>query len=163
MGRLETEERKELTMTEWDLFLGCDPGSSGCISAIDRLGVYRVDIRMDQTLVDLADDIEQINKRAVFAVIEKVHSMPKQGVSSSFKFGDAFGLMRGMITMSGIRHEYVTPQSWQKAMKCMTKGDKNVSKRAAQQLFPGVKVTHRNADSLLMAEYARRLALERGW
>lgn len=150
-------------MDENDLFLGCDPGSSGCISAIDRNGEHATDIRMDGTLLDVADDIEGLQRRVIFAVIERVQAMPKQGVSSCFKFGDAFGLMRGMITMAGIRHEYFRPQAWQKAMKCMTKGDKNVSKRAAQQLFPAVKVTHRNADSLLMAEYARRLALERGW
>jgi hypothetical protein len=37
-----------------------------------------------------------------------------------------------------------------------TKGDKNVSKRRAQELFPQLKVTHATADALLIAEYGRR-------
>jgi hypothetical protein len=31
-----------------------------------------------------------------------------------------------------------------------------VSKRKAQELFPGIKVTHAIADALLIAEYNRR-------
>jgi len=43
-------------------------------------------------------------------------------------------------------------------MGCMTKGDKNVSKRKAQELFPSMKVTHASADALLIAEYGRRMS-----
>ena len=38
-----------------------------------------------------------------------------------------------------------------------SKGDKNVTKRRAQELFPGARVTHAVADALLLAEYCRRL------
>jgi len=41
----------------------------------------------------------------------------------------------------------------------MTGGDKNVSKRRAQELFPEIKITHAIADALLIAEYARRTNL----
>jgi hypothetical protein len=37
----------------------------------------------------------------------------------------------------------------------MTRGDKNVSKRRAQEIFPMIKVTHSVADALLIAEYNR--------
>ena len=92
----------------------------------------------------------------IFAMLENVHSMPKQGVSSSFKFGQHFGFLRGILTAQGIPFELVTPQKWQKAMGCLTKGDKNISKAAAQRLFPRIKMTHAFADSILIAEYARR-------
>ena len=49
----------------------------------------------------------------------------------------------------------VSPVKWQTAMGCRTGGDKNVSKAEAQRLWPSLKITHRNADSLLLAEYAR--------
>jgi hypothetical protein len=39
----------------------------------------------------------------------------------------------------------------------MTKGDKNITKRKAQELFPEIKITHAIADSLLIAEYGRRV------
>ena len=41
-------------------------------------------------------------------------------------------------------------------MKCLTKGDKNVSKRKAQELFPGLKITHKIADALVLAKYGQR-------
>ena len=55
----------------------------------------------------------------------------------------------------------VLPQTWQGKMGCRTGGDKNISKAAAQRLFPKVTVTHAIADALLLAEYARRLAVAR--
>jgi hypothetical protein len=60
------------------------------------------------------------------------------------------------LTAASIPFERVRPQAWQKALACMTKGDKNVSKRRAQELFPSMKITHAIADSLLIAEYNRR-------
>jgi hypothetical protein len=38
----------------------------------------------------------------------------------------------------------------------MTKGDKNVSKRRAQELYPQLKITHSTADALLIATYGTR-------
>ncbi len=48
-----------------------------------------------------------------------------------------------------------------KTLDCMTGGDKNVTKRKAQELFPEIKVTHAIADALLIGEYARRDIEER--
>jgi hypothetical protein len=59
------------------------------------------------------------------------------------------------IVAAGIPFETVTPQKWQKTLGCLTKGDKNVSKRKAQELFPDIKITHAIADSLLIAHYAK--------
>jgi len=146
-----------------NLFLGCDPGVSGCFSAINREGAHLWDIRMDSSLPDIGRVLRKESKFISFAMIEKVHSSQQQGEVRAFKFGDYYGIMRGMIAICRIRHEYVTPLKWQTAMSCRTGGDKNISKSAAQQLFPNVKVIHRNADSLLLAEYARRIAIERGW
>lgn len=41
-------------------------------------------------------------------------------------------------------------------MGCLTKGDKNISKARAQQLFPTAKITHATADALLLAEWRRK-------
>jgi crossover junction endodeoxyribonuclease RuvC len=92
-----------------------------------------------------------------FAVLEKVHAMPRQGVSSSFKFGDSFGTCRTLLSCARVPYELVTPQRWQKSMGCRTGGDKRISRDAAQRLHPRIRVTHWNADALLLAEYARRL------
>ena len=82
--------------------------------------------------------------------------MPKQGNVSSFTFGERYGFLRGLMMGLRIRYEYVTPQKWQKALGCLTHGDKNVSKAAAQRLWPKLKWTHATADAALIAEYGRR-------
>lgn len=60
-----------------------------------------------------------------------------------------------------IPFDEVAPVKWQTAMQCRTGGDKNISKRRASELFPGVRLTHAIADALLLAEYARRLEVRR--
>jgi hypothetical protein len=66
--------------------------------------------------------------------------------------------LQAVLTALRVPYERVRPQAWQKAMGCLTKGDKNVSKRRAQELFPSLKVTHATADALLIAEFNRRTA-----
>jgi hypothetical protein len=39
----------------------------------------------------------------------------------------------------------------------MTKGNKNITKQKAQELFPGIKVTHAIADALLIATYGKSI------
>ena len=95
----------------------------------------------------------------VKAYIEKVHSMPKQGVASSFKFGRSYGFLRGILVASQIPFEAVTPQVWQRGFS-LPKGKgtakKNAHKARAQELFPSLRITHAIADALLIAEYGRR-------
>ena len=93
----------------------------------------------------------------IFAMLENVHSMPKQGVASSFKFGRNFGNLEGLLTGSKIPFDYVTPQKWQKELGCLSHGDKNVTKSKAQRLFPHLKITHAIADALLIMEYCRKI------
>jgi hypothetical protein len=78
------------------------------------------------------------------------------GVKSAFTFGNGYGHLEMALTAAGIPFERVRPQKWQQAMGCMTKGDKNVSKRRAQELYPQLKVTHATADALLIATYGTR-------
>lgn len=139
------------------LIIGIDPGASGGIA-------WHTDGGMDcckmpeterdvwhalQTLVVSSD-----GKRKAY--IEKVHSSPQQGVTSAFTFGRGYGFLRGCLIALEIPFEEVTPQKWQSAMGCMTKGKKNVSKSRAQQLWPGITITHAVADALLICEHGRR-------
>lgn len=138
-------------------YLGVDPGTSGAMALVDFHGMHVDTVKLKETQHDVWEWLDEHRSGIGFAVLEKVHSMPRQGVASSFKFGESFGFCQGMLTAAGIRFELVTPQKWQKAMGCMSKGDKNVTKSRAQQLFPGTKITHAIADALLLADFARRL------
>lgn len=144
------------------LFIGLDPGKSGSVAFIDKATGHAWSFKLDCTDRDIVEGIRDAlftqkgGAADAFAVIEKVASSPQMGVKSAFTFGQSFGKLEMVLNCLGIRFEYVSPAKWQGDMKCRTKGDKNVTKAAAQRLFPAVKITHANADALLMAEYARR-------
>jgi crossover junction endodeoxyribonuclease RuvC len=142
--------------------LGVDPGANGGIAWITD-GKACVE-KMPDTLQDLWELIRDITNhprssldgRKYKAYIEQVSSSPQMGVVSSFSFGRGYGNLEMALTAAGIPFERVRPQVWQKALGCMTKGDKNVSKRKAQELFPDRKITHATADALLIAHYGTK-------
>ena len=146
--------------------IGIDPGLSGGIAWITD-GKPCVE-KMPDTLKDLWElmhDIttggtpaQRLNKyvHGFKAYIEAVHSSPQMGVKSAFTFGQGLGRLEMALTAAGISFERVRPQEWQKAMKCMSGGNKNVTKAKAQELFPSLKITHATADALLIAEYGRQ-------
>ena len=112
-----------------------------------------------------------IDGETVQAIVEKVHSMPGQGVSSSFKFGMEF--CKPLMTFSGLSIPYtlVTPQKWMKTLE-LGKSTSYKSKTewknhlliVASRIFPDAIEEHKNkteklkvCDALLMLEYARRI------
>ena len=146
------------------IHLGVDPGKSGAIVAID--GDEIIHARNDWTEHDISQWLYTVEGRAkgeLHATLEQVSAMPKQGVSSTFKFGQSYGFLRGLLVAHLIPFETVTPAKWQQVMKCRSKGDKNVTKARAQELAPHIKWTHRTADAFLIAEYGRRKAAESNW
>jgi crossover junction endodeoxyribonuclease RuvC len=147
---------------KYETIIGVDPGANGGIAWITD-GKACVE-KMPDTLQDLWELIRDITNhprssldgRKYKAYIEAVSSSPQMGVVSSFSFGRGYGNLEMALTAAGIPFERVRPQAWQKALGCMTKGDKNVSKRKAQELFPDRKVTHATADALLIAYYGAK-------
>lgn len=137
-----------------DYILGIDPGWAGGAALIDGSDGSTLSHCSFSTATEteIISAVKSMANDANVCYLEKVHSMPKQGVASSFKFGWIYGLLRGVV-VSRVRTIEVTPQTWQKSLGCLTRGDKNVSKAKAQMLFPGVKITHATADALLIAYY----------
>lgn len=140
------------------IYIGIDPGKSGALAAISQSGEFISFVKGDRTEHDIeawirATSLIQGDSRAT---IEFVSSSKQMGVKSAFTFGQSYGFLRGLIVGALIPFEVVRPQKWQKVMGCLTGGDKNISKAAAQRLWPAVKITHANADALLIAEYGRR-------
>ncbi len=142
-------------------YIGIDPGRSGALAVLDG----------DKVCLIAFDEAEYIStlRAAVntpggcICCLEHVHSMPKQGVASSFNFGMNFGWIQGTLQALGVRYELVQPQKWKKEFS-VTK-DKNTSIEVCKKLFPtaNLKRTENSkkdddgfAEALLMAEYARR-------
>lgn len=139
------------------LVLGIDPGYSGCVVSLHReTGEVDGLINLSETPHDIAEFVRARSLSIDKAYLEKVGAMPRQGVSSTFKFGTSYGFCLGLLTSLLVPFEEVTPAKWQQVMKCRSGGDKKITKAAAQRLFPRMKVTHKNADALLIAEYGRR-------
>lgn len=93
-------------------------------------------------------------------MIEKVGSMPKQGVSSTFKFGRSYGEIIGVVAAHKLRMDFVPPGVWKRTFGLSK--DKDASRLKAMELFPQLrdrltrKKDHNRAEALLIAEYARR-------
>lgn len=151
------------------IILGVDPGDSGAITAIATGAPdFASTLRLAESERDICDFIVGMtgNGEPVHAYLERVSAAPGAGVSGMFRFGQSYGAMRMLLTAYHIPFDLVAPHKWQQAMGCARpKGQpkesqtehKNRTKARAQQLFPDIKVTHAIADSLLIAEYGRRL------
>jgi len=145
------------------IYVGIDPGQGGGIAWMwGATGLIEAaKFGDDWDILKLFHQItfERIPSRIV---LERVHSMPGQGVSTMFKFGQNYGWWRGFLTACEQGWHDVEPRVWQKHLGCLTKGDKNVTKSFAARLVSesgsSVKVTHAVADAICLAEYARQTA-----
>lgn len=156
------------------LHIGIDPGIDGAIGVISDCGgdvaVYDIPhvsigtgkkVKREINLLALRILLEEMLERSesVTAYIERVHSMPKQGVASSFNFGKTAGILLGMLAAMQIPIQQVTPQEWKKAMMNGQGKEKDASIYVAGQMFPQVDLSkkkhHNRADALLIAQYGK--------
>lgn len=95
------------------------------------------------------------------AVIEAPHSMPGQGVATTFTFGRACGVCEGVascLTSAIIR---ANPATWKVAVGVSS--DKGSSLSLVREMFPGNdqffkrKKDHDRAEAVLLAKFGSRL------
>ena len=139
-----------------------DPGVNGAYAVLGRQGEF-VDMgelpRFKKALnaVELASIFSMHQPK--LAVIEKVASMPGQGVASTFTFGCAYGVCIGVAGGSDVPVAFVTPTRWKTHFR-LTGQPKDASRELAIRLYPGaarmlgLKKHHGRADALLMARFA---------
>jgi crossover junction endodeoxyribonuclease RuvC len=113
--------------------------------------------KMTQTEIDAW--FARHGDRVRMAVLEQVSAMPKQGVSSTFKFGTGYGFVQGMLIAHRIPFEYAPPGKWMREMKCLSGGDKKVAKAKAQVMWPDAthKWTLEEPDSFIIAAYCLKM------
>jgi crossover junction endodeoxyribonuclease RuvC len=101
------------------------------------------------------------NSLASLVVIEDVHSMPKQGLSSTFAFGYASGMIEGVACALQLPVLRVLPTVWKKAYRIQPKSNKGLSRHVASNLAPHLadeftKIwQHDRAEAFLMAYWGR--------
>lgn len=151
------------------MIIGIDVGGSGAIVALGNDGTH-IDHMLMPTITH--GKSKRVNGAAVGAFlsklgeqsvithcyIEKVGAMPQQGVSSTFVFGHAAGLVEGVVTGMAIPITLVTPQAWKKHAGLIGQ-DKDAARSRAIQLYPDLRILDLKAkgqavaDALLIARY----------
>lgn len=135
--------------------LGIDPGVTGGLAVVSRdadgsftLETARImDVATDRSKprVDPGATLrwlrQTLSMDVDFVVIENVHSMPKQGVSSSFQFGRMFGGVEAIAQTLDALYDsrtipviYVEPGTWKPALG-LTGATKKRSKDVATAVF----------------------------
>lgn len=149
-------------MTIW---LGIDPGSvSGAVGALLSNGDY-----LDSFEIQHQDKhiLPMVFKNMILRLVdpkegaeiccELVHSMPKQGVASTFQFGRAVGVITAVCTLTNYPLHMVSPQKWKKHFHLSS--DKGEALDCARMLWPEAPLRRKKdigrAESLLIAEYWR--------
>src|SRR5262245_44144982 len=111
-------------MNPSEIFVGIDPGGSGGICFLSADGRDYEAVAMQDTERDTCHELEQRRDRIVMCTLERVHSMPGQGVHSMFKFGQSYGFICGLLIALQIPFEDCPPPTWQRYVHCLTQGDK---------------------------------------
>jgi crossover junction endodeoxyribonuclease RuvC len=95
------------------------------------------------------------------AYVEKVASMPKQGLSSTFSFGMSFGIVLGVLAAHAIPLTLVPAITWKRALNVPKA--KDAARFRASQLLPGAASQwtlvkqHGRAEAALLGLYGARL------
>lgn len=109
------------------LILGIDPGSSGGLAIVrnnfNTLPEIVFAIRMPtvtiygKKIIDTKKIALELSKYDIdISIIEKVHAMPRQGVTSSFQFGRNFGGIETLSYLYSKRVDYIAPAIWKKSL-----------------------------------------------
>ena len=150
------------------IFIGVDPGKNGGVAVINEVKKYEgvISFRCPKNARDMAMALmatipTDISYSDIIVAVEHVHSMPKQGVVSSFSFGQNLGQWEGIISSLELDIEYVSPRSWMGHYDLQWNLDRKDRKRflrgVAENLFPNIKMTFNISDALLIANYKKEI------
>jgi hypothetical protein len=152
-------------MMTLETILSVDPGS---ISAAWALIVPDFDGGLDAAIAEEMPVVNRMVDARAFArileqhcpthaVVERVSAMPKQGVSSSFRFGMGYGIILGALAAQNVKIFDVAPGSWKKHFRLDR--DKEKARALAIKRFPHVDLHLKKdvgrAEALLMGLWLR--------
>ena len=146
--------------------MAVDPGLGGAVALFipqgEMIAVY------DMPVVD--GDVDAASLAAIVrswrpetSLVERVASRPGQGVSSMFKFGTGYGIVRGVLAAVGIPTVLVSSTKWKRYFAL--DADKEKSRALALRTWPGRselfarKKDHGRAEAALLAYYGHKEGL----
>ena len=125
--------------------VGIDPGLGGAVAFYDTMTETVETFPMPTLKAGTGSKriIDELELARLFAsrakmikkvFIERVHAMPKQGVTSVFTFGVGYGIVRGILAANFLSVEYITPQKWKKELR--VPAAKDAARARANEIFP---------------------------
>jgi len=149
-----------------DYIIGMDPGYGGAFATLHYEKLYAV---LDMPIIKVNGKtrlnipaikiyLQEMHSDSVTVIIEDVHAMPGQGVTSMFNFGFQLGALHAVVVGMGWNLETATPQSWKKEFGLIGR-DKEAALGKAISLFPewrhdfARKKDIGRADAALIAYY----------
>jgi len=157
--------------------IGIDPGIDGAIAIVGDKDVWLYDmptiycpwIKPKKNKAGKLVHPRMVDGKAISEIlaphidnaalnIELVHSMPQQGVVSTFNFGQAYGGVVVLAMAMGFNPKFVRPQSWKDKIGATCQG-KDFPRQLALNLYPKLHpllhlVKHQGrADALFIALY----------
>lgn len=154
------------------MIIGVDPGINGAIAFLNDdltlVAVHDMPVMAatkTRKQVNAAELAKIIGKTAqshvtlATAVVERVGSMPKQGVSGMFSFGQSYGVVLGIFAALMVPVVLITPVAWKKKAQLLGK-DKDAARALAQQLYPQAPLAAKKdigrADAILIGRFGLR-------
>ncbi|RUT50951.1 hypothetical protein [Campylobacter fetus] len=142
------------------IVVGIDPGKNG---AMCRLGKENEPFFIDFKDIGIDAYIAALySLKPTIVIVEKVHSMPNQGVVSTFSFGQRLGELEGMLRTLHLPYELILPQVWQKEIGIPPKSDKKEIAEFISSIYPNASLygskgglLDGRSDALCLAHYAR--------
>lgn len=154
------------------LIIAIDPGVSGSIcffkdgKIIDVIEMptmiegkkNKKQVNGSQVYNEISTRIKTIDKKDIKVVIENVSTMPGQGVTSMFNFGQSFGILKGMCSAMQLPMYFVRPVKWKKYFNLIN-SEKDASRTRAIEIFPyfspqlSRKKDSNKADAILIASF----------
>lgn len=169
-----------MNSTEQKVTIGIDPGLSGAI-AVRTTGTHAAalavfDIPTTTRWITGRGHVREIDPLALRrlvgalpqwdqAVIERVHAMPGQGVTSMFSFGRSLGVLEMAFTTNAGTVQYVLPQRWKRHYGLLH-APKAASRKVAQELYPALADLFKRvkddgrAEATLIAHFAATEGLD---
>lgn len=143
--------------------VGMDPGSKGSVAILpsyDLTGITTLDLHK-YSLHDIYSHLKDISRYGLDIYLENPGYMPRNSEKSLgfSKLARSVGQLEGICHSLASPPTLVTPPTWQRGIfSRTTKGDKSMTRNHAISLFGQyVKVTHSNAEALLIAHYGSLL------
>ena len=147
------------------IILAIDPGLSNGVAVLDQHAnlLFATEIapigegaRKRLPLAGLVELIEQYG--VTCAVVEDVSAMPRQGITSAFRFGRATGAFEGVLSALKIPTTFIRPAVWKKPLG-IAGATKEGARCLALQRWPAAahffprKKDHNRAEAALLGAY----------